>query len=96
FYQANGTPKTVADVYGFLTREADVPTPSTASGPARPSPMAANPLSTIIAAQSAGSQAKAPLGFAVDGDPALAKRSLDTSVAQLSIPGDTSAAATEA
>ncbi|MBR7518376.1 hypothetical protein KC217_22165, partial [Mycobacterium tuberculosis] len=44
FYQANGTPKTVADVYGFLTREADVPTPSTASGPARPSPMAANPL----------------------------------------------------
>lgn len=98
FYGKDGAPKSIADVYAFLTRETDVPTPATttatvATAP-RPSPAPVNGLSTIIAAQSAGSAKQAPLAFAV-GDPAEARRSLDSSVAQLSIPGSGGKAQTE-
>lgn len=101
FYQANGQPKSVADVYGFLTREADIPAPGAtplaagmvATAP-RPSPAAVNPLSTIIAAQSAGSAKEQPLGFATN-DPFEARRSIDSSVAQLSIPGEAGKAQSE-
>lgn len=102
FYQPNGQPKSIADVYGYLTREVEVPPPSggqtlapgmVATAP-RPSPAGVNPLSTIIAAQTAGSAKEQPLAFAT-GNPAEARRSLESSVAQLSIPGEAGKAQSE-
>jgi hypothetical protein len=97
FYSADGTPKSAADVYAFLTREGDVPSPAATAGTAgtparaaRPSagtPDTLNPLATLIAAQTAGDAQRQPLAFSL-ADPATARRSLDTSVAQLGIPGD--------
>lgn len=104
FYQPNGQPKSIADVYGYLTREVEVPPPAgtptqglapgmVATAP-RPSPAGVNPLSTIIAAQTAGSAKEQPLAFATT-NPAEARRSLDSSVAQLSIPGEAGKAQSE-
>jgi hypothetical protein len=105
FYQQNGAPKSVSDVYGWLTREADVPSPNNvASTPVvgtiavapRPSPAPVTSLSTIIAAQQAGNTRQEPLAFSVTGGADEARRSIDTTIGQLSIPGDVGKKPTEA